>query len=181
MQRLHVAWHARLVSVHTWPPCQHRWQTHCAGNGLQCCTDVFICKTFHLELQPSAAPRTRRWYGSHAITIKETTSATDTIKQLAAALRQPPEPITAEEQAAIRAKFSWGTVVPAFYKRIERELRCRPCRPQHLHQDTEDVIESVLTVAEYEAHVESEKHKHGLLGRFGWWPSSRAEHKRHAA
>jgi hypothetical protein len=121
-----------------------------------------------------------RWYGSHAITINETNSATDTVLQLAAALRQPPEPITAAEQAAIREKFSWGTIVPAFYKRIEQELRCRPCRPQHLHQSVEGVMQSVMTDAEFEAHVKQTR-MHGLLAHL--WPAGNlwpgAAHREH--
>lgn len=66
------------------------------------------------------------------------------IAQLKKALSEAPKPITGEEMTAIRAKFSWETIVPAFYERIAHELQCLPCREQVEAQTLDEVKAAVV-------------------------------------
>ena len=47
------------------------------------------------------------------------------MEQLKAVFAQQPRPIEGEEMEEIRAKFSWGSIVPALYEKVLQELHLR--------------------------------------------------------
>lgn len=69
--------------------------------------------------------RTYDWYRDHAITIRSQFTEPDLLEELKLKLSQPFKPIDDTEMRAIRARFSWRTLVPTFTRRIECELHAR--------------------------------------------------------
>jgi hypothetical protein len=88
------------------------------------------------------------------VVIRESANLSGVVAQLAQALAAPPRPITPEELAQLREKFSWASIVPAFYRRIARELQCRRCTPLLLEQSVEDVQRDSMHAKDFDALME---------------------------
>jgi hypothetical protein len=88
------------------------------------------------------------------VVIRESQDAADVTAQLAEALAAPPEPISQEELAQIHAKFSWASIVPAFYQHVARELQCRRCTPLLLEQSVMDVQRDCMQAKDFEVMME---------------------------
>jgi hypothetical protein len=106
-------------------------------------TNCCIWDIAALGLHSDCAAGLCRWYGSHAVVIKESDKDV-AIELLEKALSEAPRPITAEEMAEIRAKFSWEVIVPAFYERIAHELQCLPCRARVDRQSLDEVKAAIV-------------------------------------
>lgn len=89
-------------------------------------SQVHALLTFSLD--STAAAALLRWYGSHAVRVRESEDPAQVVSQLTKVFLQPPKPISAEEMQEIRDKFSWTTIVPALYERVLQELHMRRLR-----------------------------------------------------
>jgi hypothetical protein len=98
-----------------------------------------------------------RWYGHHAVVIKESRDRAAVTRELAKALKVPPKPITDKEMAEIRHKFSWATIVPAFYEELRDALCCRPCRAAYDEGQTVDSVRRAVLPPEVYENLFGEK------------------------